>query len=39
MELVAYAGPENGNRDHKAFVLKSGSTRFVIKGAVAPTAR
>ena len=25
MELVAYSGPETGNRDHKAFVLKSGS--------------
>ncbi|MEO6996959.1 MAG: 4-hydroxyphenylpyruvate dioxygenase, partial [Terracoccus sp.] len=36
MELVAYSGPENGNRDHKAFVLKSGSIRFVIKGAVEP---
>ena len=36
MELVAYAGPETGNRDHKAFVLRSGSIRFVIKGAVAP---
>ena len=24
MELVAYSGPENGNRDHKSFVLKSG---------------
>ena len=36
MELVAYSGPENGNRDHKAFVLKSGSIRFVVKGAVSP---
>ncbi|MGW1676495.1 4-hydroxyphenylpyruvate dioxygenase [Saccharopolyspora sp. NPDC002376] len=36
MELVAYSGPENGNRDHKAFVLKSGSARFVLKGAVDP---
>ena len=36
MELVAYSGPENGNRDHKAFVLKSGSIRFVVKGAVRP---
>ena len=27
MELVAYSGPENGNRDHKAFVLRSGSAR------------
>ncbi|HEX2360953.1 MAG TPA: 4-hydroxyphenylpyruvate dioxygenase [Jiangellaceae bacterium] len=36
MELVAYAGPETGTRDHKAFVLKSGSARFVITGGVAP---
>ncbi len=36
MELVAYSGPETGNRDHKAFVLKSGSCRFVIKGGVDP---
>lgn len=34
MELIAYTGPEHGVRDHKAFVLKSGSVRFVIKGAV-----
>ncbi len=38
MELVAYAGPENGSRDHKAFVLKSGSIRFVVKGAVSPAS-
>ena len=36
MELVAYSGPETGNRDHKAFVLRSGSCRFVIKGGVTP---
>src|SRR3954451_10371050 len=36
MELVAYAGPETGNRDHKAFVLKSGACRFVVKGGVDP---
>ncbi len=36
MELVAYRGPENGQRDHKSFVLKSGSIRFVINGAVSP---
>lgn len=36
MELVAYSGPETGNRDHKAFVLKSGSARFVITGGVHP---
>ena len=36
MELVAYSGPEHGNRDHKSYVLKSGSARFVLKGAVDP---
>ena len=36
MELEAYSGPENGNRDHKSFVLRSGSIRFVINGAVDP---
>jgi len=36
MDLVAYSGPETGNRDHKAFVLESGSCRFVVKGGVAP---
>ena len=36
MELVGYSGPEHGNRDHKAFVLKSGSIRVVVKGAVSP---
>ncbi len=36
MELVAYSGPETGNRDHKAYVLRSGSARFVVKGGVHP---
>ena len=36
MELVAYSGPETGNRDHKAYVLRSGSCRFVVKGGVDP---
>jgi 4-hydroxyphenylpyruvate dioxygenase len=36
MELVAYSGPENGNRDHHAYVLRSGAARFVIKGAYDP---
>lgn len=36
MELIAYSGPETGNRDHKSFVLKSGSIKFVINGAVDP---
>ncbi|MBA2640379.1 MAG: 4-hydroxyphenylpyruvate dioxygenase [Nocardioidaceae bacterium] len=36
MRLVAYSGPETGNRDHKAYVLTSGSCRFVIAGGVTP---
>jgi len=39
MRLVGYSGPETGNRDHKAFVLRSGSARFVIVGAVDPASR
>jgi 4-hydroxyphenylpyruvate dioxygenase len=38
MTLVGYSGPETGNRDHKAFVLRSGSARFVIIGAVDPAS-
>jgi 4-hydroxyphenylpyruvate dioxygenase len=36
MQLVAYSGPETGNRDHKAYVLKSGAVRFVLQGGVDP---
>ena len=36
MELVAHSGPETGNRDHHAFVLRSGAVRFVLKGGVDP---
>jgi 4-hydroxyphenylpyruvate dioxygenase len=39
MTLVGYTGPETGNRDHKGFVLRSGSARFVLVGAVAPDSR
>ncbi|WP_375498116.1 4-hydroxyphenylpyruvate dioxygenase [uncultured Jatrophihabitans sp.] len=38
MTLVGYTGPETGNRDHKGFVLTSGSARFVILGAVDPAS-
>jgi 4-hydroxyphenylpyruvate dioxygenase len=38
MELVAYSGPENGNRDHHAYVLRSGAIRFVLKGGVDPNS-
>ncbi len=36
MDLVAYSGPETGNRDHHAYVLRSGAVRFVVKGGVHP---
>lgn len=36
MQLVAYSGPETGNRDHHAFVLTTGAVRFVLRGAVDP---
>jgi 4-hydroxyphenylpyruvate dioxygenase len=36
MELVAYAGPETGSRDHVSYVLRSGAARFVLTGAIAP---
>ncbi len=39
MELVAYRGPETGHRDHKSYVLRSGSIRFVLNGAVDPDSR
>jgi 4-hydroxyphenylpyruvate dioxygenase len=38
MELVAYSGPETGNRDHHAYVLRSGAIRFVIQGGVDPAS-
>ena len=36
MDLEAYRGPENGCRDSKTYVLRSGSARFVFSGGVAP---
>src|SRR5882762_11023387 len=38
MELVAYSGPETGNRDHHAYVVRSGAVRFVLKGGVDPAS-
>jgi 4-hydroxyphenylpyruvate dioxygenase len=38
MELVAYAGPETGLRDHQSWVLRSGAARFVLNGAVDPAS-
>ena len=36
MQLVGYAGPETGVKGYKAFVLTSGSCRFVVQGGVDP---
>jgi len=36
MDLVAYSGPETGNRDHRAYVLRSGAVQFVLMGGVDP---
>ena len=38
MTLEAYSGPATGNRDHHAYVLRSGDARFVIKGASDPAS-
>ncbi|WP_007517995.1 4-hydroxyphenylpyruvate dioxygenase [Pseudofrankia saprophytica] len=38
MELVAYTGPETGNRDHVGYVLRSGAARFVLTGGVDPAS-
>jgi 4-hydroxyphenylpyruvate dioxygenase len=38
MELVAYSGPETGNRDHHSYVLTSGAARFVVQGAYDPAS-
>ncbi|HET6298445.1 MAG TPA: 4-hydroxyphenylpyruvate dioxygenase [Kribbella sp.] len=38
MDLVAYSGPETGDKDAKSFVLKAGSARFVISGGVRPAS-
>jgi 4-hydroxyphenylpyruvate dioxygenase len=38
MELVAYSGPETGNRDSHAYVLTSGAARFVVMGAYDPAS-
>jgi 4-hydroxyphenylpyruvate dioxygenase len=38
MRVVAYSGPETGNRDHRAYVLESGAVRFVLLGGVDPAS-
>jgi 4-hydroxyphenylpyruvate dioxygenase len=38
MELVAYSGPETGNRGSHCYVLTSGAARFVVRGAYDPAS-
>jgi 4-hydroxyphenylpyruvate dioxygenase len=38
MELVGYRGPQTGCREYVSFVLRSGSVRFVLQGAVDPAS-
>jgi 4-hydroxyphenylpyruvate dioxygenase len=38
MQVVAYRGPEQGDRDHASYVLESGSARFVLVGPVHATS-
>jgi 4-hydroxyphenylpyruvate dioxygenase len=37
MKLVAYSGPENGNRETASYVLESGSARFVLTSVIKPS--
>ncbi len=36
MSLVAYSGPETGQRDHASYVLQQGKVRFVLTTALRP---
>ncbi len=36
MTVVAYSGPETGAREQASYVLRSGSARFVLTGAIRP---
>ncbi|GHF37081.1 4-hydroxyphenylpyruvate dioxygenase [Streptomyces mashuensis] len=38
MRLVAYSGPENGNRETASYVLESGSARFVLTTVIKATS-
>ena len=38
MRCVAYKGPETGCRDEAAYVLESGSARFVFRGPLKPSS-
>ncbi|MBB1246455.1 4-hydroxyphenylpyruvate dioxygenase [Streptomyces durbertensis] len=37
MKLVAYSGPENGNRETANYVLESGAARFVLTSVIKAT--
>jgi 4-hydroxyphenylpyruvate dioxygenase len=37
MKLVAYSGPEHGNRETASYVLESGSARFVLTSVIKPS--
>ncbi len=37
MRLVAYSGPEHGNRETASYVLESGAARFVLTSVIKPT--
>ncbi len=36
MRLIAYRGPENGSKDEAAYVLRSGSATFELRGSIRP---
>ncbi|ORT61529.1 4-hydroxyphenylpyruvate dioxygenase [Streptomyces sp. CB03238] len=37
MKLVAYSGPENGNRETASYVLANGAARFVLTSVIKPS--
>ncbi|MEY9965777.1 4-hydroxyphenylpyruvate dioxygenase [Streptacidiphilus sp. MAP12-16] len=39
MRLVAYAGPETGERETASYVLESGGARFVLTSVIKPSSR
>ncbi|MFI9242095.1 4-hydroxyphenylpyruvate dioxygenase [Streptomyces sp. NPDC053086] len=38
MRLVAYSGPETGNRETAGYVLENGSARFVLTSVIKPSS-
>jgi 4-hydroxyphenylpyruvate dioxygenase len=38
MSLVAYAGPETGQRDRASYVVQQGKIRFVLTTSLRPAA-